>query len=78
MPRRKKPRGRPSTRRYPPRIDATAEEIAQAVLQARPLEAPLDTEKVYFCAACGREICYPEVLYRDGKCAEHTGRPVVG
>ena len=24
--------------------------------------------KVYKCAECGREVAYPETLYRDGRC----------
>ena len=32
--RKKKERGRPLERKYPPRVDATAEEIAQAMLTA--------------------------------------------
>ena len=31
MPKRKKERGRPMKRPYPPRVDATPEEMAQAV-----------------------------------------------
>ena len=31
MPRKKKGRGRPMKRRYPPRVDATAEEVAKAM-----------------------------------------------
>ena len=70
----KKARGRPSTLKMPPRIDATAEEIAQAVLAVKVepghqwdyLKVPGGT--VYYCTDCEREVAYPETLYRDGRC----------
>ena len=74
MPKReKKERGRPMKKRYPPRIDATAEEIAQAVF-ALPagrkweyMEAGPDGT-VYRCTDCEREVHYPDTLYRGGRC----------
>ena len=72
MPRKKKERGRPMKRRYPPRIDATPERIANVVLNAkRPPrfgDAPKRTE--YRCVDCGRTVAYPETLFCDGRCEE--------
>lgn len=63
-------RGRPG-RKYPPRIDATAEEIGQAMF-ALPADHQWEYEKgegkVYRCVDCKREVWYPETLYRDGRC----------
>ena len=69
MPRKKKEMGRPA-RGLPPRIDATAEEIAQKFLRAAPPGPPLDTTRVYRCADCQRAVYYPETLYRDGRCED--------
>ena len=76
MARKRKERGRP-VRPYPPRIDATAEESAQVFLRTPPPGPEIDEDRVYRCEDCGREVNYPEILYRDGRCAEHTTRPVV-
>ena len=69
MPRKKKPRGRPS-RPLPPRIDATPEEIAEMVLQVKPKrrfsDPPAQIE--YKCGECSRLVAYPETLYQDGLC----------
>lgn len=69
MPRKKKPRGRPA-RPLPPRIDATAEEIAERVLRVKPnrkfSDPPAQIE--YKCGECTRLVAYPEILYRDGLC----------
>ena len=67
MPRKKKERGRPMALKYPPRIDATPEEIAHAVLNAGRPKGPVKARE-YHCADCGREVNYPETLYRDGRC----------
>lgn len=67
MPRKKKQVGRPA-RGLPPRIDATAEEIAKVFMRTRPPGPPVDLEKVYCCVVCKREVYYPEILYRDGRC----------
>ena len=68
----KKPRGRPMEKGYPPRIDATPEELARVVLNGgRPKGNVKDL--VYRCAGCGREVHYPETLYRDGQCPECHG-----
>ena len=73
--RKKKELGRPAKKKnlYPPRVDATPEDMAQAVL-ALPagrkweyMEAgPEGT--VYRCGDCEREVHYPDTLYRDGRC----------
>ena len=76
MPRPKKDRGRPA-RPYPPRIDATAEEIAQVFMRTPPPGQVIDEERTYHCEECEREVHYPEILYRDGRCEEHTTRPIV-
>ena len=66
MPKRKKERGRPMKRPYPPRIDATPEQLVQAMLST-PADAVFE-EREYRCSDCGREVGYPETLYRDGRC----------
>lgn len=66
----KKERGRPLERKYPPRIDATAEEIVAAMFR-RPADREWQYEKEtpeYRCANCGHEVNHPETLYRDGRC----------
>ena len=72
-PRRKKERGRPLENRYPPRVDATPEDIAQAMFSlpaGRKWEymetGPEGT--VYRCVNCVREVHYPDTLYSDGRC----------
>ena len=68
MTEQKNPQGRPG-RKYPPRIDATPEEIAHVVLNAgRPTGPARDTD--YRCGVCEREVYYPETLYNDGLCPE--------
>ena len=67
MAKRKKALGRPMEKGYPPRIDATPEELAQAMFRAS-LDTVVDTDKVYHCKECAREVNYPEILYRDGRC----------
>ena len=74
MPRKKKERGRPVERRYPPRIDATPEEIAQKFFRT-PARKISDEAPTYRCADCQREVSYPETLYRDGKCQACTKVP---
>ncbi len=68
MPRDKKERGRPMERRYPPRIDATPDEIARVMFSGTFPGS--GKPKTYECAHCGREVSYPEVLYDDGRCKE--------
>jgi len=67
MPRAKKERGRPA-KPLPPRIDASAEEIAHVVLNAGRPKGPIDARD-YHCVECGRQVAYPETLYNDYKCA---------
>ena len=69
MPRKKKERGRPIEHRYPPRTDATVDELVEAFFRAGPATA-VDESREYNCGACGREVYYPEVLYRDGRCEQ--------
>ena len=69
MPRRKKERGRPLKHKYPPRIDATPEELVQAMFNT-PHDAVLEEPEEYRCSDCGREVYYPETLYRDNRCPE--------
>ena len=75
---RKKERGRPLANTYAPKVDATPEEIASAMF-ALPADHKWQYEKdpgrVYKCAECGREVAYPETLYRDGRCESCTERP---
>ena len=58
-------------RKYPPRIDATAEEMAQAMF-AVPADHEWEYEKsgpkVYRCRVCQQAVYYPDTLYRDGRC----------
>jgi DNA-directed RNA polymerase subunit RPC12/RpoP len=75
MPRQKKPMGRPA-RPLPPRIDATAEEIARVFMRTPPPGPEIDEDRVYRCEDCGRAVNYPDILYRDGRCADHTSRPL--
>lgn len=73
MSRRKKERGRPVTHRLPPRIDATPEQLAQAMFSLpanHHLQFEQDGEAEYRCATCNREVYYPETLYNDGRCEE--------
>ena len=68
--RKKKERGRPMKKRYPPRIDATAEEIAQAVF-AMPKDHKWkyqESEPEYCCVDCKQTVHYPDTLYRGGRC----------
>lgn len=67
MPRSKKPRGRPG-RPLPPRIDATAEEVARFVLNRPPPGPEVDPSQTYVCLRCERPVYFPEVLYNDGRC----------
>ena len=71
----KKPRGRPVKKGYPPRVDATPEEIARAVLKGGLLTGRVKS-RTYRCGACGREVQYPETLYNDGRCPQcHASAP---
>ena len=68
--RKKKERGRPLKKRYPPRVDATPEEMAQAMF-AMPAGRKWEyqeTEPEYRCVDCKQAVHYPDTLYRDGRC----------
>ena len=67
MPRPKKERGRPLEKPYPPRIDATPEQLAQAFFSG-PQDTLSRSMPDYRCAVCRREVHYPESLYNDGRC----------
>jgi hypothetical protein len=72
MPRNKKPRGRPpTTHRLPPKADATPEELAKAFFRWKPGDA-VDFPAEYRCAGCQRVVEFPDVLYRDKRCADCT------
>ena len=75
MPRRKKQRGRPPIRPLPPRADATPEELVKVFFKGKPGdEASFPME--YRCEACERRVTFPEILYRDKRCADCTAHPV--
>ena len=76
MPRKKKERGRPIERRYPPRTDATVDELVTAFFRAKP-DTVIAEPTEYRCEVCNREVYYPEILYRDGRCEACTTRPIV-
>ena len=72
MPKRKKERGRPLKKRYPPRVDATPEELARAIFKM-PADHEWEYQKteggtVYRCVDCKKAVYYPNTLYRDGRC----------
>ena len=67
MPRSKRDRGRPLKNKYPPRIDASPEEIAEAFFSF-PANRPVKSKDSYRCADCGAEVNYPDTLYNDGRC----------
>ena len=73
MPRSKKPRGRPG-QGYPPRTEATVDELVDAFFRA-PRGAVVDAPEVYRCVDCRRAAYYPEILYRDGLCEECHNAP---
>ena len=67
-------RGRPAKRVLPPRINVTAERLAQSVLRVKPpVRQTMYPEKALQCAQCERDVAYPEILYDDGRCADCHG-----
>ena len=63
---------RPMTMRYPPRTDATAEELAQALFvlpQDPEWQHENDGGTEYRCVGCGEAVHYPDTLTRAGLCA---------
>lgn len=75
MPRQKKVRGRPA-KPLPPRVDASAEELAERFFRTQSPGPAVDFNKTYQCGACERVVTFPEVLYRDGKCEQCHTTPV--
>ena len=75
MAQQKRPRGRPRTTQLPPRADATPEELVQAFFQGKPGDE-LDLPMFYYCAECGEQVSFPEVLYRDKRCKDCTAYTV--
>ena len=75
MPRKKNPRGRPS-RPLPPRIDATAEEIAEKVLRVKPKRRFTDppAEIKYKCGQCNRLVAYRRLCTRTACARVATAR----
>ena len=71
MPRKKKERGRPPSKTLPPRIQATPEQLAQAMF-AMPTDHKwkylegMGTD--YRCGRCENPVGYPEVLSVAGLC----------
>ena len=65
--RKKKELGRPITVHYPPRIDATPEEIACVLLSAGSITGRVSGRN-YYCRDCRRQMAYPEVLYQGDRC----------
>ena len=64
-------RGRIDSMSLPPRLDASPEELVQAMFNSPPKEGVSDQE--YFCSQCGRQIVFPEVLHEDGTCLDCQG-----
>ena len=82
MPRGKKERGRPVTRRRPPCVAAMPEQIAAALFR-RPANHQGQFERdrgvECHCAACQRKLHYTEMLYNDGRRAScHRQGPAEG
>ena len=71
MARKKKERGRPPGHPLPPRIEATPEQLAQAMFSVpadhrwKYREGEFDA---YRCRDCERVVSYPEVLSAVGLC----------
>ena len=66
----KKSRGRPP-KRYPPKVDVSAEDIAKAIfsLPQGHQWAYREEEPEYKCVCCDKPVHYPDTLYQDGTCA---------
>ena len=69
MARKTSEKGLPMSYKYPPKIDASPEKIAQVLFRARPLDDGL-VIKVFRCAQCKGEVLYPETLFDGGLCSE--------
>ncbi len=53
-------------RGYPPRINATFEEVTDAMLSTPP--PPVTPAEEYRCATCGETVEWPEILLDDNRC----------
>ena len=67
----KKPMGRPA-RLYPPRVDATVDELVGAMFNLTPAQSEAirknPQEREYRCVECERLVGYPEIFYDDNRC----------
>ena len=63
-------RGRPP-KQYPPKVDASAEDIAKAMFRLSQGHqwAYLEEEPEDKCVRCGKPVHYPDTRYQDGTCA---------
>ena len=70
----KKRRGRPRKYLLAPRINASAETVAETVLRAgRPKrQVRLSPNLVYRCKGCEAVVTFPDVLYDDARCKDCT------
>ena len=57
-----KRRIRPAGPPLPPRIDASPEELARAMFNSSPSKN--SSAENYHCKRCGRQVIFPEVLYK--------------
>ena len=57
---------------YPPWIDATADELVEAMFRLTPEQSESirknPQEREYRCVDCKRLVGYPEVFYADNRC----------
>ena len=68
---KKKDRGRPLKNNYPPRIDATPEELVRSFFAVPASKGDdMKAKEVYHCSDCGRAVHYPETLYEGNLCQE--------
>ena len=77
---RRRKAGRPVLA-YPPRIDATPDELVDAMFRLTPEQAKDIRENAgkreYRCSDCQRTVNYPETLYNDGRCEKCHKKPPV-
>lgn len=72
---KRRPSGRPARYVMPPKIDASAETIADVVLRSSPVEGfDRQLNITYRCAECDCEVAYPDTLYQDGRCKDCTAQ----
>ena len=69
--RKKRQMGRPG-RLYPPRVDATADELVGAMFRLTPEQSEAIRKtpqgREYRCVDCNRLVGYPEIFYADNRC----------